>query len=183
MKNTTMAWMILVSSVQFVFAEFPAPVPKTGQTTIYREGDDGHLEPGVTWPSPRFTDLSDGTVRDNLTGLEWVQVPHALSGNSGTLVWNSAIDLCSTLAYAGHSDWRLPSVKELESVVDYGRYSPALPGGHPFTGVKNANYWSGTTDAYRTDFAWGVNMDNGYVYYYYAKIYRSGYVWPVRGGQ
>jgi hypothetical protein len=46
----------------------PALVFKTGQTTSYRSGDDGDLEKGVTWPNPRFTDNSDGTVTDNLTG-------------------------------------------------------------------------------------------------------------------
>jgi len=46
----------------------PAPVPKTGQTTSYASGDDGDLELGTAWPSPRFTDHGNGTVTDNLTG-------------------------------------------------------------------------------------------------------------------
>jgi hypothetical protein len=158
-------------------------VAKTGQTTLYRAGDDGHLEPGVAWPSPRFvvvTNGTDQTVLDNLTGLEWVQVPHALSGNSGTPVWNSAIDFCNNLVYAGHSDWRLPSCKELMSLVDYRRYSPALPGGHPFTGVQYNYYWSGTSGA-NGSLAWGVNMDSGSA----ASIDKTyhGLCWPVRGGQ
>jgi hypothetical protein len=181
MKNTSMALMILVSSVQFIFAEPPSPVPKTGQTTSYRSGDDGDLETGVAWPNPRFTDLSDGTVKDNLTGLEWVNAPHSLSGNSGTMKWISAIDFCNNLVYAGHSDWRLPSRKELMSLVDYGRYSPALPAGHPFAGVQNYDYyWSGTSYA-RTGGAWSVAMSSGYVYDD-DKAY-TYYVWPVRGGQ
>jgi len=46
-----------------------APVAKTGQTTSYSTGDDGDLEKDVAWPNPRFTNNSDGTVTDNLTGL------------------------------------------------------------------------------------------------------------------
>jgi len=61
-------------------------VAQTGQTISYRTGDDGDLETGVAWPNPRFADLDDGTVKDNLTGLEWVRAPHSLSGNSSEMV-------------------------------------------------------------------------------------------------
>ena len=50
-----------------------APVPKTGQTTPYVAGDDGTLQKGVAWPAPRFTDNSNGTVTDKLTGLIWMK--------------------------------------------------------------------------------------------------------------
>ena len=48
-------------------------VPKTGQTTSFYSGDDGELQRGVIWPSPRFMDWGDGTVTDNLTGLMWLK--------------------------------------------------------------------------------------------------------------
>ena len=54
-----------------------APVPKTGQTTIYAAGDDGALQKGVAWPTPRFTDNDNGTVTDNLTGLIWMKNANA----------------------------------------------------------------------------------------------------------
>ena len=54
-------------------ATYNAGVPKTGQTTSSATGDDGDLEKGVTWPSPRFTNNSNGTVTDNLTGLIWLR--------------------------------------------------------------------------------------------------------------
>lgn len=50
-----------------------APVPKTGQTTSFAPRDDGGLEKGVAWPNPRFTDNSNGTITDNLTGLIWLK--------------------------------------------------------------------------------------------------------------
>jgi hypothetical protein len=159
----------------------PCPVGQTGQTVSYRAGDDGDLETGVAWPSPRFTDLSDGTVKDNLTNLKWVQALHSLADNSGTMVWNSAIDFCNNLVYAGHSDWRVPSRKELMSLVDYGCYSPALPSEHLFSGVQNGDYCSGTSVAGDAVRAWSVNMYYGYMHNDYKT--NSYYVWPVCGGQ
>jgi hypothetical protein len=103
-----------------------AAVPKTGQTTSYRTGDDGNLQKGVASPVPRFTDHGNGTVTDNLTGLMWVQAPHAVTGNLGTKSWINAIDFCKALSYAGYSDWRLPHLRELQSLIDYQRFLPPL---------------------------------------------------------
>ena len=50
-----------------------ALVPQTGQTATYAAEDDGAIRAGVPLPSPRFTDNSDGTVTDNLTGLIWLK--------------------------------------------------------------------------------------------------------------
>jgi hypothetical protein len=60
-----------------------APVSQTGQTTCWettgsptncaRTGQDGNIQAGVAWPIPRFTDHSNGTVTDNLTGLIWLK--------------------------------------------------------------------------------------------------------------
>ncbi len=51
----------------------PAPVPKTGQATSYRTGDDGTHQAGIASPSPRFVDHGNGTVTDKLTGLIWLK--------------------------------------------------------------------------------------------------------------
>jgi hypothetical protein len=160
---------------------YNAAVPKTGQTTSYRTGDDGAHQNGVAWPNPRFTDHGNGTVTDNMTGLMWVKAPHSLTGNSGTMTWNNAIDFCNGLSHAGHSDWRLPNVRELQSLIDYGRFNLALPSGHPFTGVQSDWYWSSSTSADYTGFAWRVFLYYGYVYY---DLKTNTYcVWPVRAGQ
>ncbi len=167
-------------------------IPKTGQTISYRDDDDGDLQPGTAWPEPRFTTLTNGadiTVLDNLTGLEWVQAPHSLSGNSERMVWTNALDFCNALSFAGYDDWRLPSCKELLSLVDYGRYNPPLPSGHPFSGVKTYNglasshYWSSTSYAWygRTHLAWDVQMSDGYMILS-AKT-EINYVWSVRSRQ
>lgn len=170
-------------------------VPKTGQTTVYRTGDDGDYELGVLpeveptsgtegaytvygWGGTRFTDNGDGTVTDNLTGLMWTK-----EANHGFDFWQDAIDYCNSYSLAGYNDWRLPNINELHSLVDLAQNNPALPVGHPFTGVKSSNYWSSTTDATNYGlYAWYVYLDDGYV-----KVsYKDGdfrYMWPVRGGQ
>jgi hypothetical protein len=151
-------------------------LPKTGQTTSYAPGDDGDLQRGIAWPDPRFTDHGDGTVTDNLTGLMWTKDANM----AGAMSWSDAISYCNNLNYAGYSDWRLPNRKELRSLLDYGPYNVGPPEDAPFTNVQSAYYWSSTTYAYNTDYAWSVAMW-GYVIWFYKSS--SYYVWPVRAGQ
>lgn len=164
---------------------YNAGVPKTGQTTSYAAGDDGALQKGVAWPNPRFTDNLDGTVTDNLTGLIWLKNANCF----GYKIWATALNDANTLVSGAcglsdgsvAGDWRLPNVRELQSLIDYGRFSPALPNGHPFTGVQSDNYWTSTTIAGVTSNAWFVVLSTGNV----ASSGKAGsaFVWPVRGGQ
>jgi hypothetical protein len=185
-------WKTNVAPLSFtVFASDGPPdsaVPKTGQTVSYLAGDDGDLEIGVAWPDPRFTVVTIGTAQtvvDNLTGLEWIKEPqdyHLPTGHSSVQSWDLSIDLCNNLVYANRSDWRLPSRKELLSLVDFARFSPALPSGHPFVGIKSSRYWTSTSSASSTNHAWFVSMDLG-EWAITAKDTSLNYLWPVRGGQ
>lgn len=160
-----------------------APVAKTGQTNSYRTADDGDLEAGLEWPGPRFTDNTDGTVADNLTGLEWVLAPHSLIGNGSVLNWNTSIDFCKNLTYATHMDWRLPTRRELASLLDYGEQSPALSAGHPFSGIQNNLYWSSTAESASSPagyYMWSVHLGLGSVDRFHKSL--NYYVWPVRNG-
>ena len=173
----------------------PTQVPKTGQTTTYRPHDDGDLEKGVAWPSSRFTDNSNGTVTDNLTGLIWLKNANCAGAKKN---WDTAIDYSAALfdgctdcfgtgGDCGLSDsstagqWRLPNLRELQSLIDYGQSSPALPAFSPFTGVQSDIYWSSTTRADDTGYAWFVYLSSGNVNY--DDVTLTNYVWPVRGGQ
>jgi hypothetical protein len=163
----------------------PAPVSETGQTTSYATGDDGNLRPGVAWPNPRFTDNANGTVTDTLTGLVWLKNANCYSRQ----IWYGALTSSNALANgqcglsdsSAAGDWRLPNVDELESLVDLSHSNPSLPAGHPFTSVQSGVYWSSSTYANNTTFAWYVGMDGGSVNYHDKA--NSYYVWPVRGGQ
>ena len=159
-----------------------ASVEKTGQTTSYATGDDGDLQKGVAWPNPRFTDNGDGTVTDNLTGLIWLMDADC----GGTMTWNQALSYCNNLASGSCSladgsvagNWRLPNVKELRSLIDFGQSGPALPSDHPFLGIQPDPYWSSTTNVGYTINAWTMVMNsaNGT-----SRIKTSArYVWPVR---
>ncbi len=161
-----------------------ADVPRTGQTTSYATGDDGDLQKGKPWPSPRFTDNGNGTVTDNLTGLIWLKNASC----DGYKLWSDAVTFCDGLASGScgldddsvAGDWRLPNRCELESLLDLSQYDPPLPSGHPFTGVNTSTfYWSATTVAYDMDSAWYVFMSTGGESSDH-KTNTNGYVWPVR---
>ncbi len=170
---------------------YPASVAKTGAGDIagYTAvvGEDRHaaMRRGVAWPSPRLTDNGNGTVTDNLTGLIWLRNANAF----GIRNWATALTDCANLnsgegALADGSvagDWRLPNIQELQSLIDYDRHSPALPSGHPFTGVDLGGYWTGTTATNVTDSAWRVVLNTGLTGTG-SKTVACG-VWPVRGGQ
>ena len=173
---------------------YNAGVPKTGQTISYTVGDDGDLEMGVEWPIPRFITGTTGVVTDTLTGLIWLENANC---PATTRNWATAFPDVASLNTAGtmnsndcgdtsnggshQTDWRLPNVRELQSLIDYGEYNLALPDSHPFTGVQSDYYWSSTTDADDMSNAWGVSLRGGRV----ARDGKTGtyYVWPVRGAQ
>jgi hypothetical protein len=174
----------------------PAPVEKTGQTSCWQDtagrlidcegtGEDGESQRGVAWPNPRFTDNGDGTVTDNMTGLIWLKNANRFKAQ----IWAEALNECNTLEDDGTEltdgssagDWRLPNIRELHSLIDYGNIEPALPSGHPFTGVQASNYWSSTTFRPAPHAAWSVGSNYGYVGGF-SKTSVPYYVWPVRGG-
>jgi hypothetical protein len=171
----TVAVLVLVSSLIGVQAGV-APVAQTGQTTSYRTGDDGDLQPGVEWPSPRFTDNGD-TITDNLTTLMWAEDANIW----GYTNWNGAIDNCNGLSLGGHDDWRLPTVNELQSLFDFSQTTHALPSGHPFLNVNVYYYWSSTTYAGDTGQAWWVRLYLGHVSPSAKTTISVRAVWPVRG--
>lgn len=159
-------------------------LPATGQTACFdalgREVScagtlqDGELRAGVPWPEPRFEILGDG-VRDALTGLVW----HRRADLAGVNVpWREALSLAADLADSQGLAWRLPTINELESLVDASRHSPALPMGHPFLDVPEA-CWSSTTSFFEPDWAYCLYFHKGAVGVGY-KPHPEFAVWLVR---
>ena len=181
-------------------------LPQTGQTTCYNAGgtviacagtgQDGDLLAGVAWPNPRFTDEGDQTVADNLTGLIWAKDGNVMmtrdpgfdtdsTPGDGAVNWQHALDYIKKLNqenYLGHNDWRLPNLKELESLVSAGQSDNANRlNSQGYYNVQGNYYWSSSTYANYTSFAWLVTMCDGYLDIYNKSKYY--YVWPVRAGQ
>ncbi|MCP4180276.1 MAG: DUF1566 domain-containing protein [bacterium] len=150
----TMAADVTVFGVNFVdgrikgYPKFQPPAGTVPMTMYYRM-----VRGNTSYGKNNFTNNSDGTVSDQATGLMWQQA------DDGTMRdWEEALSYAEGLELAGHTDWRLPNAKELQSLVDYTRSpqttsSPAIdpiftcteindpdgnPGHYPF-------YWTGTT--------------------------------------
>jgi hypothetical protein len=92
---------------------------------------------------------------------------------------------CTTLTVGNRKGWRLPTIQDLSSLIDpMVAPGPTLPSGHPFSNVQSLPpyYWSATTSAFGSTFAWVVSFNNGLVDNGLTKD--SGlFVWCVRGGQ
>ena len=85
------------------------------------------------------------------------------------MTWEEAISYCEGLSLGGYDDWRLPSIRDLQSIVDYNRCNPA-----------SSYYWSSSTYAVFTNYAGCVDFNYGYVYNDHKS--NTYYVRAVRGG-
>ena len=151
----------------------PTGLPDTGQSlchdvegntidceSVNFPGLDGFQQTGCS-PANRFMDNGNGTVMDSCTGLMWQQ-----SSAPGLYGWQEALLYAEGLVLGGFDDWRLPNIRELQSIADYGRFDPAID--PVFTDTVSDWYWSSTPlgfpPAMNPDFAFNVNFENGDVY-------------------
>ena len=156
-------------------------------------GEDGEHRAGVDWSERRFFDRGDGTIDDRLTGLMWLKDADCVGGKvewQAALTWVgvtlnfSPLVSCTDYTAGTHQDWRLPNVKELESLVDYGASNPALPPGHPFANANPGQifYWSSTSTALDRTQAWVVNLGLQGNNFTLDKDGSTATAWAVRGG-
>jgi hypothetical protein len=121
-----------------------------------------------TTAASSFVDNGDGTVTDTGTNLMWEQAT-----DKNTYTWKQAMAYCDNLTLGGHSDWRLPTRNELQSLVNYRRYSPAISFSYfpkfktsYFPRTAPSYYWASTTSATSASGqAWFVNFRFGEAYY------------------
>ena len=131
------------------------------QVRAVRGGSPQQLDP--------FVVNGDGTVTDNRTGLIWQRATAP-----GSYTWQQALAYADTLELAGHSDWRLPDRNELQSIVDYSRFSPTID-----TSVfldTSSSYWTSTNDVTNAYSAWNVSFGTGTV----APGYKGNNAYKVR---
>lgn len=189
-------WLIPVRGNSY--APNLALVPQTGQTSTLPisapANSDGALQKGKAWPTTRFVaDASGNCITDNLTGLMWVKDLNAVNSGS-TLTWNAALTAADSGTWCGYSDWRMPNINELRSLVNYAyassadwlKYgsgssgSPACSGAC-FANVQQNAYWTSTIYAITTTQVLNINFTTGGI------SSRSNMgtllLFPVRGGQ
>jgi Protein of unknown function (DUF1566) len=124
---------------------------------------------------PRFR-VDGDTVLDRTTGLEWSRdnVP------GGTMNWKAAAEACAKLTLGGHSDWRLPTIRELLTLVDYERHSPAIDT-EDFK-CESAYYWTSTpVHSSPGVYAWLVYFSGGFARWSYQDT--AHFVRAVRASQ
>ena len=111
-----------------------------------------YVRGNLNYGKNNFTDNGDGTITDAATGLMWMQ------NDSGEgMNWKDALEYAENKEFAGYSDWRLPTAKELQSIVDYSRapgatHSAAIDPVFHCTEITNEAgqpdypyFWSSTT--------------------------------------
>lgn len=131
----------------------------------------------VTSPSllpNHFLDNGNGTTTDLLTDLTWQQIPY-----SDSITWEQALTLADTLTFAGYSDWRLPNIKELQSINDESLINPSINQTF-FSGVNVNHYWSSTSLPNQTTKAWYLDTQFGVTTYQFKT--KKLYTLCVRGG-
>ncbi len=194
--------ILLVSALLLVLPclVFAGALPDTGQTKCYdaagseiipcpSEGEDFYGQDANYVPcNPHsYVSLSGGImVLDNVTGLMWENKTDdgSIHDKDNTYNWSAAtsvfIATLNSQNFGGYADWRLPTIRELFTIVDNSRTNPSIHIGYfPFT--QSANYWSSTTHATSSDGAWRLSFSDGSVDG--SSMDDSYYVRAVRGGQ
>jgi hypothetical protein len=141
---------------------------------------------GLIWENK----IADGSIHDGSKAFTWCDTNPATNGGNqgicGTGAGDAATDTeafirtMNSSNFGGFSDWRMPSRKELKTIVDYGRYNPAINAGY-FANTAASNYWCSTTNVSNTGYAWSMNFYYGEDNYGYAKG-DNFYVRAVRSG-
>lgn len=181
---------LLLGNVNYGRASDLSPIPDTGQTKCYDEdgeeidcptagqdyyGQDGNYlinPPAYTKLDANGNDLPDSAiswfmVRDNVTGLVWEKKSDdgSLHDKDNTYSWADARDTfiaqMNANCYGGYSDWRLPAIEELTSIIDFSVHHPASCVQY-FPNTVSSNYYSCTTMAEMTSYARVVNFDRGW---------------------
>lgn len=120
-----------------------------------------YVRGNTSYGQNQYVDNGDGTITDEATGLMWMEFDSGYfeTGDigDGTMDWETALEWAENFEYAGYDDWKLPSVKELQSLVDYTKSpdttdSPAIDDLFYCTPIINAFgeddygfYWSSTS--------------------------------------
>ena len=149
----------------------PFRLPDTGQTGSYTATPGEDVD--VTINAPAYRNNQDGTITDAITGLMWQQT------DGGEMTWEEALIYSRTVTLADQTDWRLPNIKELQSLNHAALSKPSVDKKY-FTGILSGNNWSSTTQQNAPARAWDLQTDYGIVSYHDKTM--KEYVLLVRDG-
>ncbi len=122
-----------------------------------------------TTPVDNFSQLSNGVVQDKTTGLMWTRCAYGqtwdstnstCTGNAVKITWQDALQLSKNINDGGHSDWRLPNIKELATIVEK-RCVDASVNSVLFPATSPENYWTSTTVSGNEGSAWSIAFYSG----------------------
>jgi len=120
-----------------------------------------------TTPNIRFTIFENGTVYDKKSNLVWQRCSLGqtwlnanCNGDASTHSWEGAFDIALSNNFNNQSNWRLPNIKELHSIVEYACYLPSV-NAVVFPNTPNAIYLTSSHNTYNDRYAWGVNFTFG----------------------
>lgn len=138
-------------------------------------------------PDSVYIDHGDGTVTDTRTDLMWKQCAEGLSGancengSAQVFSWANALAHAEFSTFRDYTDWRLPNVKELSSLVEGCRAHPSI-NTNLFPNTPDLEYWSGSPVSENSSASWWVSFSTGrsLPWYLRSNEYR---VRLVRGGQ
>ncbi|ADH85093.1 protein of unknown function DUF1566 [Desulfurivibrio alkaliphilus AHT 2] len=134
--------------------------------TVTFGGAHPEFAPGA---AQEFTYYDDGTVRHNITGLQWLRCSlgqtwdgQECTGQATALTWQEALQAAAAFEFAGHNDWRLPNKNELEALVATQRSLPAIRQ-EAFPGTPAQYFWTSSPYAVLGHAAWSVDFGSGTV--------------------
>jgi hypothetical protein len=134
-----------------------------GCEILHLPGQDAASKPlGPPFPfEQRFLDGRDGTIYDVVTGLTWSKDSIDIDGDGkpDRLTWGEALRVCSSMGLADQGEWRLPNVRELQGLIDFGIGVPAC---NPVFDAVPDLYWTSTSCVGGgADWAWTVYFGVG----------------------
>lgn len=177
MKQKLSLSLVFIVLGMFIFAAIPA--------MSFAETGKGYYYAMPSWNMTMDSDerfvilrnMNREAVMDKETGLVWERSP-----STDTMSWNGAHSHCNNLVKGNRMGWRVPSLHELQSLIDPTQSNPALPEDHPFNNVQSDNYWSATTSHF-TDNAMVLHLGAFGVGHGGMSVSGTIRVWCVRGGQ
>jgi hypothetical protein len=170
-------------------------IPHTGQKYCYDArgaviscngtGQDGDVRSGIGLPSGRFSKNDDDTITDNLTGLMW----DINAQRYDRRIWRLAISAVeshnnSGTTPGGYSDWRIPNIRELRSLISWSASDPVTwlqeQGFLVGNDQDDFSYWTSTTVAENNAKSWKIDVSANCIEQQYKSIDTGGFIWTVR---